>query len=188
MYWNIYKVSNNVSNKIQCLVNDIQNAHDQVYSQCRVRQFNYRTQYCTFNSLSVGHYIHNGVYVPSCAKGLLWYVIMSEGCTWYLSLQYSTLVHVCTDLMRTVCSPERMESLLTSAGCCGSESVTLQKIISWAKATSAAVNILKEKFTSFSDIVQPFVMALSQVRFQAIHFGPLIAFLSFLLQPLYVAT
>ena len=72
-------------------------------------------------------------------------------------------MHLCADMMRTICSPARVEAVLSSALAVMSDHTAMQKVMSWAKATAAALDRLKEDFTAFPDIVEPFSMALSQV-------------------------
>ena len=77
--------------------------------------------------------------------------------------QYSTLVQICNDLIKTQCSPQRVQSIMESAKLLVNDQNTLPPILSWSKATSAAANKLINDFEDFEDVVQPFVMALKLV-------------------------
>ena len=79
------------------------------------------------------------------------------------SFQYSSLVHLCTDVMESVCAPRRIQSMLIAANEVLPGNSVIEQVVSWTKAVSAAISRLKEDFKEFPDVVEPFVMALDQV-------------------------
>lgn len=77
--------------------------------------------------------------------------------------QYSSLVHLCNDIMETVCAPRRIQSILIAASEVSTGDPVTKEVISWTKAVSTAISRIKEDFKEFPDVVEPFVMALDQV-------------------------
>ena len=73
------------------------------------------------------------------------------------------MVCKCTDMLKTLCSPAKVKSLLSTAKSSGDSPTAVHKVTSWTKAVSAAVTKLKEDFSSFPDIVEPFVAAVQMV-------------------------
>ena len=82
----------------------------------------------------------------------------------YFHFQYFTLVNVCVDIMKTLCSSKRIKSILATAERVVDDPSALLKVISWSKAIASGLEKIKENFETFPDIVEPFVLAIRQVR------------------------
>ena len=77
-------------------------------------------------------------------------------------LQYASLTAVCADVVKSLCSRDRLEGLLLDASL--ADPVSLFRVSSWGQAMSAAIGKLNMDFTSLPDIVQPFVVGLQKVH------------------------
>lgn len=81
--------------------------------------------------------------------------------------QYANLAAVCTDVVKSLCSRDRLEGLLLDASL--ADPISLFRVSSWGQAMSAAIDKLNTDFTSLPDIVQPFVMGLQKVPTYDVH-------------------
>ncbi len=70
---------------------------------------------------------------------------------------------MCTDVLKTLCSPAKVRSLLSTSSSITGSSSAVQRVASWTRAVSAAVEKLNEDFEAFPDVVQPFATALKMV-------------------------
>ena len=76
-------------------------------------------------------------------------------------LQYSTLRSICTELLQTLCSPQRVLTLLHDTN--SSSSASLLSVDTWARAVTTALSKLSDGFFSLTDMVQPFSVGLHKV-------------------------
>jgi midasin len=74
--------------------------------------------------------------------------------------KYSLMVSVCTDVIHTFCSSERVASLLQDASVATQDSFS--RVETWSKALRAAVDKLHSEFPSLEDVVKPFTTGLLQ--------------------------
>ena len=76
-------------------------------------------------------------------------------------LQYSSLVTVCSDVLHSLCSPQRVASLQSDAS--SASPAALLRVEAWTRAVTAAVAKLKSEFPLLADVVQPFTVGLQEV-------------------------
>ena len=71
------------------------------------------------------------------------------------------MVSVCTDVVNTFCSSERVASLLQGASVATQDSFS--RVETWSRALRAAVDKLHSEFPSLEDVAKPFTTGLLQV-------------------------
>ena len=81
--------------------------------------------------------------------------------TMYNSSQYDSLAAVCSDLVKTLCSPSRLGQLLKDAK--EADAMAMFRVYSWKKAVTAALDKISSEFSSLPDIVHPLVIGLKEV-------------------------
>lgn len=70
---------------------------------------------------------------------------------------------MCVDIMRTICSHTKLHSMLSDIGSNSNLNAVLNKLTVIAKALAQFVHRIHSEFQEFSDIAEPFLLAILQV-------------------------
>lgn len=77
--------------------------------------------------------------------------------------QYSSFSSMCIDMLKTVCSPTKVCSLLADYESNSTSNATMKKLSAMNKALSLIVHRIQSEFQEYADVADSFLLALLQV-------------------------
>ena len=78
-------------------------------------------------------------------------------------IQYSSFSSMCADVMKTVCSPAKMHSILADVQSHSNVNVMVKKLTAVSKTLALFVRRIQSEFREYSSLAEPFLLALFQV-------------------------
>ena len=70
---------------------------------------------------------------------------------------------MCADLMKTVCNPTKLHSVLADIGFNSNLNTMMNKLTAIPKALALFAHRIQSEFQEYSDIAEPFLLAVFQV-------------------------
>ena len=80
-----------------------------------------------------------------------------------IPLKYSSFSALCVDMMKTICNHTKLHSVLADIGSNSNLNAVMNMLTAIPKALALFVHRIQSEFQEFSDVAEPFMLAVLQV-------------------------